>query len=134
MITKPDKFALRWVLEYSTGRRKNGMWGMSTKNKEDQAWCQPKKDLVWAVIEGKNLKTMEIVRLVECPVADFRVFQWVATASVNPFAVKGNVKPRSRLMGLKMLTRYKEYQVLGDGVVQSKDISDGLANLNFATY
>ena len=134
MIRKPDKYALRWVLEYSDGRRKPGLWGQSTENQADQAWCQPRKGLTRAVIEGKNILTREIVRLVDCPAEDFRVFQWVATASINPFGIRGTVKPQSRLMGLKILTRYKEFQVLGDGKVTSQDLPENLANLNFATY
>lgn len=128
-----DRYTLRWRFDYLTRPSKAGMWGLTTRNKVDSAWSQPRDGMIRACIEGKNLRTREIKMLAECRGCDFRVFQWLATA-LCPIFPGGTRSLKSKLVGLKMLTRDEQVTVLYDGSVQVEPLSESLRELNFKTY
>lgn len=132
--SQPNVYMLRWAFEYSNRPRKAGMWGMATKNPVDSAWAQPKDGLIYALIEGKDIKTRLTHRLVECPGADFRTFQWVATAALPGMGLKGAVTLRSKLVGLKILSRDICLEVHSDGKLLKRALTDGERSIQFAAY
>ena len=131
MLGQAPKFLLRWRYDYPNGPRM-GMWS-NPGGKGNAAWSQNKEGLIRASVEGKNLKTKEIVTLAQCDGHDFRVFQWIAAAKV-PGLMKGTVRPMTQLIGMKILTGDTEIQILDTGHVQEVPLKEGEKNLNFATY
>ena len=128
------KFLLRWKFIYSDGSVKAGLWN-NPGPKEDmptKAWCNNKSNLKFAMIEAKNNDTRKTETVVECSGQDFQNFQWLALASVNPFSVKSPTTPRTRIGGLKMITRDEEITVFDDGTGNKEPNTK--QNLHFATY
>lgn len=131
------RYKLRWRFDYSDGKRSRwGMWD-SSGPKEDvatKAAYQPRENMSFASVEGKNVETGEIVTLLQVPGQDFMVFQWDAAAFINPFGVGRPVTPPTRLTGLRLVSRNAEYVVRSTGVTETYPLSEAAKTINFATY
>jgi hypothetical protein len=125
------KYKLRWRFDFAQKPAKYGMWDKPGETKETQAWCQNGEGLIRAAVEGKDPVTKEEVILAQCDGHDFVNFQWMAAAKVNPF-FKGTAKTSHFLLGLKLTTREKAFEVFPDGMVNKKDRTD--KNINYATF
>lgn len=108
------KYELRCKFEYLDKKEWCSQWNKTGESKEDAAYMQTKNNLLYAVIEGKDILTRKTVRLVEHPGIDFCNFQWVAVAAVP---INGTGKLNSRNIGLTMVTRDKNIIVLCDGSI-----------------
>ena len=97
------------------------------------AWDRNKEGLVRASIEVKDMASKQTFVRAECDGHDFRVFQWLAIAKVNP-NFKGSISPTPVNIGLKMLTTRKVVTVLYDGTVDVRDITKDELDVNFATF
>ncbi len=62
------------------------------------------------------------------------MFQWIATASLNPFSVKQDVTPLTRLAGIKMVTRTQIFECYASGEKITKPHNGEYDNYNFAIY
>ena len=116
MLRSQINYKLRWRFDYINRPPKYGIWSMATGKPSDSAYSQPKDGLLTASIEGKDVHTKEIKRLADCPGQDFRMFQWVATASMPAVSGLVSYTPRSTLVGLKLITRNEVIEVLNTGV------------------
>ena len=131
-MLKEVKYLLRWKYDYASGNRA-GMWSRPGNTPATQAWANNKEGIVRASIEGKDLKTNQVVTLAECDGHDFRTFQWSAVSRVN-LGISGSQTPIPVLVGMKLLTSDHEIEVLVDGQVIRTPLKKGVRNLNFATY
>jgi hypothetical protein len=110
-------YNLRCVFEYAKDIPTwKSQWNRSGDNATDSAFMQTKNGLLYAVIEGKNIITKEIVRIVEYPGYDFCNFQWVAASFVPVNSPKGQLQ--SKLIGLALVTRDNVVTVFRDGSVK----------------
>lgn len=129
------RFYVRWRFEYLDGKPpKYGMWSRPADKNDtaNQAWCH-NKNVARAIIEGKDIRTKEVVSLVECRGDDFINFQWNAVARLNLGSNIGReYTPLTKLSGLKLVTRYKVFDVYETGeVVESVREED---HYNYATF
>lgn len=131
-------FLLRWRYEWPDRPAKFGMWNQPGDLPVNQAWAQNKDGLAYAVIESKNIKTREIADVVRCPGHDFLNFQWIAAASVSGAGLVrggfGSVVPRTKLVGIKMITRDESLAVYVSGQIVRAPLKPGEASTNFATF
>lgn len=133
MYSKPVKYRLRWRYDYASSPSKWGMWSNAGGKETDKAWVHNKPGVSRACIEGENVETGKIVPLAECDGHDFINFQWLAGAFIgNTFAAE--IKPLHRLLGMKLLTREKDIQVLDTGEVTIRARTEGEKQTNFATF
>lgn len=105
---------LRWVLHYSDGRKKIGLWsnGGDEKDKSTQAWAQSTEGLACACIEARNLQNPKRhVVMASVPGADFCCFNWMATAPLQ----YGWHQPK--IVGMVLVSRTAEVVILRDGSV-----------------
>jgi len=126
-------YTLRWRFDFRDRASVYGMWGNPGKHAGNQAWAQNKEGLVRASVEAKDLATSTIMTLAQCDGHDYRNFQWVAIARVNP-GFKGETTPRPQLIGMKLLTTDKEITVYANGVVKERPLPESEKKTNFATY
>jgi hypothetical protein len=121
------KFLLRWRLEYSGKPSRYGMWGDSAPGVE--AWNQSRANLVRAQIEAKDIVTRETSIVVDCPAADYRVFQWVGVQRLN---IKSSASLQ-RNVGLAILTNDQRIEAFEWGEVRQRPLINGEKNIKFAT-
>lgn len=124
-------YDLRCVFEYVSKPVWRSQWNRTGDIASDAAYMQTKTGLLFAVIEGKNIITREIVRLAEYPGGDFCNFQWVAASFVPLNGTSG--KLNSRLLGLAMITRNNIITVFKDGTIKI-DPRDGNKDDKFMHY
>lgn len=107
LTAKNKYYWLRWRFEYSDGKPPvYGQWGRQGE-KNTQAWCTDKNNLLYACIEAKDLiqKTVSVVAAVKGE--DFLNFSWKARKSL----FGGNTE----VIGLEILSRDEIVTVLVDG-------------------
>jgi hypothetical protein len=126
-------YLLRWRFDFLNHPTKYGQWSRSATRLEDMAAFALKEGLVRASIEGKHIETREIKTFAEVDGWDYCVFKWMAIAS-GPAFVKGSVTPVSRIVGLKIVAREREIDVLNDGTVTTAPRAKDEISINYATY
>ena len=135
MTIQPMRYRLRWRYDFKDGTVKRGMWSNAGGRQEDKAWFNNKPGVIRASIEGEDLRTFEVKTLAQCDGWDFVNFQWLAAAFVgNIFTSANSIKPVSRLLGMKILTRTKIIEVLDTGKVNVSQRSPDHMNTKFATF
>jgi hypothetical protein len=117
-------YLLRWRFDFLNKPSRFGMWSNPGTNDIDKACFQNKEGLVSAKIEGKNILTRETKVLAEVSGQDYLNFQWMATLKLK--------SQLTEVIGLKILSRYNEIEVLKDGSVSLKKLKND--NVNFATF
>jgi hypothetical protein len=132
-MTQPQQpgqlFLLRWRFDYPGKAPVIGMWNSSAI----EAWNKNKEGLVRASVEVKDTVTKKTFTRVECDGHDFRNFQWLTLARVNP-NFRGSVTPRPEHIGLQLLTTDRKFTVLINGKVQTEFLTEDEKSLNFATF
>lgn len=120
-----QRFRLRWRFEYSDKPTKYGMWNSSGDVPEEQAWYQSKEHLTSAVIEGKDIASGRIVRVIEVTGSDFCCFEWCAVSSMGGLSRPGMGQTlNSTIVGLKIVARDKNIFVYVDGQVKVENRND----------
>ena len=109
-ITGP--FRLRWCFDYVNRPSKFGMWDKDPVNENEKACRQLKDGLLMARIEGKDVLTLQVVTLAECPGSEFVNFKWMAE-----FSARRNIHTH---VGMQLVTRYSEISVLREGVIRKE--------------
>jgi hypothetical protein len=127
------KYDLRCCFEYIGKPTWRSQWNRSGHLPCDQAWCQNKNGLAFAVIEGKDVQTREVIRLVECSGDTFNNFEWLAHVSI-PLGVKGEVTPPVRNVGLVLVTSENRIIITVDGVMQMEQRTTEDKAHNFAGF
>ena len=122
MITN-KYYLLRWRFEY-LDRVKYGMWSNSGTRPEDQAWAQDKTGLVKAKIEAKDVATRQITTIAECSGDQYVNFQWIATATIQPFSINGSTTPITRIVGLRLITKDEKQEVYANGAMRTYPNTD----------
>lgn len=134
----PPKYRLRWRYDYSGRPSKFGMWGHSGPQNDmaTKAWCHNKEGLTRACIEGKDVYTQRIVTLAECEGWDFVNFEWMVNASLPAMLAPGfgSVKPRSRIVGLTLVTRDWRVDIVDTGEVERRPRTAAEKRMNLATF
>ena len=105
--TRPDFYRLRWRFEFADRPARRGVWNLESDRPDDAAWRVPKAGLVYAVIEGENIRTFETVRFFECPGPDYITCKGNAYTR-TPGAIGLSVaafSPRPILWAISFLTR-----------------------------
>lgn len=129
MEIKKSLYLLRWRFDFVGRASVFGMWNSPVNT----AWNQNREGLTRASIEGKDVLTKQTVTLVECDGHDFRNFQWLAIARVNP-GMRGSVSPVPEHIGLKILTTNEEVSVLVTGQCARRTLSEPEKGIQFATF
>ena len=113
------KFLLRWRFDFANNKpSKTGQWSRPATRKEDLAAMVNKDALVRACIEAKNVKTREIITIVECEGHDFINFEWINARHYFTADLGATmIAPFHRLIGLKLVTREMKANVFLDGTV-----------------
>jgi hypothetical protein len=131
------KYRIRWRYDWTNRAPKMGMWSLTTKNEIDQAWNKNKEGLLWASVEGKPLTGGEPVTLVQCMGQDFCFFQWIAMASMPALGVLTQKKPFTpitRLVGIKVVTRYEVVSVYDTGHIFREPRTKEDMSYNYAAF
>lgn len=126
-------FDMRWRFDFLNRPSKYGKWSDPGTSPETQAWSQNKEGLIRASVEGKNRETFETKPLVECDGWDFVNFKWNACA-IGPAFFKGTSPAVHRLLGMKLVTREKEFDVWPDGSIVEKIRDEADKKYNYATF
>lgn len=112
---------LRWRFEYVDKPAKYGGWDFTGDDPLLSAWRQSKDGLLMAILEAKTASSV-ILKMVECPGADFCNFQWEMEARM-----KGG-KIAHRQIGLTLVSRTHRYTIYCNGKInvteRSKDDAD----------
>lgn len=131
------KYRIRWRYDWLDRAPKWGMWSLSTKNPEDQAWNKQKDNLMFASVEGKT-PNGEIVTLCQVAGQDFCFFQWVAVASTPALSLvetgKKPFNPVTRLIGIKLVTRYENISVFDTGHIFREPRTQEDMEYNYAAF
>lgn len=124
-----QQYLLRWRFDYKSKTSVFGMWNSS----HITAWDKNRDDITYASIEGKEIGTGKVVRLVECAGHDFRNFQWLCVSRVNP-NFRGTINPAAINVGLKILTTEEEVAVLITGRIGRRTLSEEEKGIQFVTF
>lgn len=134
----PPKYRLRWRFDYLDKTAKWGMWGHPGPKGDNhtKAWCHNRGKVVRACIEGKDIVTQQIVVLAECDGHDFVNFEWAAAASLPGIIAPGfgSLKPRSRVVGLTLVTREWRIEIIDTGEFERKPRTAAEKRMNLATF
>jgi hypothetical protein len=120
---KYSRLRLRWRFEYVDKPTKYGGWDYLGDDPLLAAWRQSRDGLLMAILEAKSMDGT-ILKVVECPGADFCNFQWEMEARLNAKSLA------HRHVGLTLISRTHRYTVFINGkttVVERK--SDDLDNI-----
>jgi hypothetical protein len=98
----------------------------------DFAWSQNKNNLLYGVIEGKDILTNKISRLVEKEGSDFCNFEWLAIASI-PINSK-ETKVEGSNCGAILVSRNERVIVLCDGSIQIELRTEEDKSIHLAGY
>ena len=132
-MNMPDYYRLRWRFDYSDHKpSKYGMWSRDPDNPNEKACFQSKDNLRRAVIEGKHIRTFEIVTLAECDGWDFCNFQWMAEFRARANDIAGTAFCRH--VGLKIVTRECWIEVGFHGGVNKIPRTEQDKNFHYAGY
>jgi len=129
MLAENAPYKLRWRFDYKDKNAVFGMWN----SPHIEAWNKNSDKVVRASIEVQSQKTFITQTIVECDGHDFRNFQWIAIARVNP-NFKGSVSPEPEHVGLKLLTTEDEVAVLVDGQCAKRKLTTDEKGLQLATF
>jgi hypothetical protein len=114
------------------------MWGHPGPKNDDstKAWCHNKSGVVKASIEGKDLNTQRIITLAECDGCDFVNFEWMVNSSLPGMLAPGfgSLKPRSRIVGLTLVTREWRINIVDTGEFNRSDRTPEEKRMNLATF
>jgi hypothetical protein len=99
------KYDATWLLEYTDGRIKKGVFNNATQNKSDSAWAQNKTGLLRAGIWVRSGNVQRMV--MDCTGQDFCNFEWVAEKSFN--------SGHQKIVGLTLVTRTERATFFLDG-------------------
>jgi hypothetical protein len=128
-------YLLRCCLEYSDNKKTwRSMWNMTQENATDAAWRQSKDNLLFALIEAKNIVTRDISVVAVCNGDDFCNFQWIATVACNSTGGFNSVTTRGTNIGLKIISRNDEIIVYCDKKIQLRKRTEEEKKINFAAY
>lgn len=128
-------YDLRWRFEYSDGKpAKYGMWNTPGTFETEQAWCQNKDHLLYAVVEGKHKVTKKIETMVRCPGPEFVNFGWISKAVMSGLGIKGSAKLPSSIIGLQIRGRDRLVDVYIDGSCQEKAHGKDYGKENLAGF
>jgi len=122
-------YMLRWRFDFTNRASVFGMWNSPVNT----AWDKNREGMTRASIEAKSVKTCLTSTVAECDGHDFRNFQWIAIARVNP-NFRGSVSPPPEHVGLKILTTTEEVAVLITGQCARRQLSPEEKGINFATF
>lgn len=112
-------FDLRWVLHYSNGVIKRGMWNDSIEGDiGTSAALQKREGILFACVESQD--TNAVIRTVaECSGQDFRMFQWMATQGFTA-TVGGSVgyaNSPAKNHGIKLISTQSIVCVYFNGII-----------------
>jgi hypothetical protein len=131
------KYRIRWRYDWLDRASKCGMWSLTTKNEIDQAWNKQKENLMFASVEGKTPEG-ETVTLCQVAGQDFCFFQWMAVASAPALALVGSNRkpftPVTKLIGIKLVTRYENISVFDTGHIFREPRSAEDQAYNYAAF
>lgn len=117
-----SRLRLRWRFEYVDKPTKYGGWDYTGDDPLLSAWRQSKDGLLMAILEAKTPNSV-ILKMVECPGADFCNFQWEMEARMRG----GQLAHRQ--VGLTLVSRTHRYTIFINGKVQvSERKKDDLDN------
>ena len=122
-------YKLRWRFDYKDKDPVFGMWNSPVI----EAWNKNSDKVVRASIEAKSDVTAITQTVAECDGHDFRNFQWIALARVNP-NFRGSVSPVPEHVGLKLLTTEEEVAVLITGQCAKRKLTAAEKGLNLVTF
>ncbi len=111
VLQLPKKYLLRWRFDYKDDKpTKRGMFNNSgpQNDLETKAWNK-NTNVKFAIIEGKDIQTREIIVLAECLGEDFVNFEWIAAVD----AFKKGVS--AMICGLQIRTRDHVLKVFDTG-------------------
>jgi len=128
------RYDLRCSFEFIGKPSWRSMWNRSGKAASDQAWCQNKTGLVYAVIEGKDIVTRETIRLVECSGDKFANFEWLAQATIPMGAIHGAITVPGINIGLVLVTSNERITVTQDGNISVEARSEEDKRFHYAGY
>jgi len=125
-VNIPTEYKLRWRLEYFD--QKPDIYGPWDRGSDTRpCWKQSKSNLLYAVIEGENVRTHEIVRLSEMPGPKYKCHQWLAQVRA-PGNFAQSIAPKPTLVALKMVGDTYCTVVFRDGYIQitQPNVSDSV--------
>lgn len=129
------KYLLRWRYDFLSHKPKYGQWDREANLMTDMACFNLKEGLIRASVEGKDIKTREIVTLAEVDGHDFCLFQWMAVASGgSAFNLKGTHELVKKNVGLKLVSRDYFIEVYKTGLVQKLARPDEDKKFHYAAY
>lgn len=134
MIQTHNKFYfLRWRFDFHGSASRFGMWSDPGNQLVHGAWKQTRIGLsvARAIIEGKDFLSRQISVLADVPGQDFVMFEWNATAVINPF---GGSPKNHRINGLSIVARDRVVTVGIDGKVTVKPLPNSHKTIQFSTY
>jgi hypothetical protein len=103
-----SRLRLRWRFEYADKPTKYGGWDYNGDDPLLSAWRQSRDGLLFAILEAKTMDG-NILKMVECPGADFCNFQWEMEARLNAGSLS------HRHVGLTLVTRSHRYTIFING-------------------
>ena len=122
-----NAFRLRWRFEFSGNKRPAvGIYNGASDRQEDSAWAVSKEDMTYAIIEGENYLTQELVRLLECEASQYASMQWEAYSKSPSLGLKpehGAFQLRPNIAGLSILTRTQTVTCWVDGTMTTTELS-----------
>lgn len=117
MIINPRKIDLRWRFDFKDGRRpRYGIWNHPGRP-DDSVQLINTANLARAAIEQKCIFSNKIKIIAECDGEDFCLFRYRAAARtmINMRKFQGHIPTRTQVVGLILVTRDFECEVLDDG-------------------
>jgi len=123
------KYLLRCCFDYVSRPTWKSQWNNTDGGECNKAWFNNKSGVVNAYVEGKDVITKEIIRMIEVTGDKFCNFEWVAL-TVAP--LQGSITIAGENVGLTIVTPDHRVTVFCDGALDIKDRDD--KDFNFATY
>lgn len=127
--SKFNDFLVRWCIEYIDGSKKYGMWAHPGPNNDlhTKAWAN-NKNIAYAMIERKDLKTSLTKVIVRCSKDEFLNFQWISVAKYG-FKMSNTTH---QIVGLTLLSTKCSVDCYIDGTISKNDPRN--LNINFETF
>jgi hypothetical protein len=127
-------YRLRWRFEYVDGTSRRGVWDLGSDLQQDKAAYQKKEGLLFAIIEGEDVRTFEQRVFVECPGQDYVSCLGEAyTRLPNALGLSRAVSPKTYLSGISFVTRAERILVFVDGTIERRELSKDERKQTFMT-
>jgi hypothetical protein len=116
-------YRLRWVMHYTNGVVKRGMWNNSVDGcPHTSAWMQTRTGLLLAQVEAQCMVKATTRVVAECDGHEFKMFQWDGSVVFNASANGGaSQQQEAQITGMKMHTSNSMTTVYCHGLIEVTD-------------